>query len=853
MSGDETDPSNSRAGSLADLSRKQTLQQLGAESPSPRTQTTATDGGERNTRYIVGMEPGSAGVARRAADEIHRELDFGDIGTAISGRFSEEAVENLRNNPNVRYIEENGTMEALGEVVPYGLELTAATDAIDNHHRGDGVDIAIVDTGIDPNHETLAENIGDGWAATDAMCATDCSLSWFCQIQKEIDTCYEDWDDDNGHGTHVAGTTAAAMNNTGVRGVVPEATMHAVKVLDCCGSGSYDDVAAGIEWATDQGHDIINLSLGGNPDSGAEVVADAVQYAATNNVVLVGAAGNDGPEEDSVTFPASYEPVIAVSCTNEEDEIAEESSRGPEVELAAPGVDVFSAIHRDDYDETSGTSMSAPHVAGAAASVIEAGVDDREVVRSHLTDAADDIGLDATEQGAGRLNVYDALPEKTDIEVSTHLPSTETDTTAQLQGEVQDIIGTDVVEARFEYGPEGEELPNQTIWMTIEEPTIVSRWITGLEPETTYEFRLVARANDEEFIAQSESFVTEEERDLDVTLAVETQSATNISQHVATLQGELLELIGADDLVTGLWFEYGTLDDGLSQSTPILYKEESTEIHTQIDELDPDTTYEYRFVGECRETVEEGEIHQFTTEPPIEADVEMTESTDIGYVEATFHGHLHSFAGLDEIEVGFRYWVANEVDTSMSEQLQLTDTDHLKTYLKGDLISNEDRSFEATVASLEPATVYEVNAVAIHEEDDGTREIVDIGDEDDIVSFETDDISGVSMDGDKVEVGENATLDIAAESCDGVIIDHLWTDWEVVEPDLDGGTATDEVDTSGVYGIEWDEVQELILASVDIEFPTESDDSPRYTGGSYLVNIYDDCEGVMDTAMIHIE
>ena len=369
---------------------------------------------EASDRYIVGVEPGAASIAREQASEVDRVLDFGGVGEAVSGRFPEEALRGLRNNPNVRYVEKNGRMQALGETVPYGIEITDADDAIDEGYTGDGVDVAILDTGIDPHHETLEENLGTGWAATEAECDTsdDCEPSFLCP-SNGIGTCYEDWDDDNDHGTHVAGTAAAAMNNVGVKGVAPDATLHAVKVLDCCGSGSFEDIAAGIEWATDQGHDVINMSLGG-PES--ETVNDAVEYAAANNVVIVAAAGNDGECEDCVGHPAAHPEVIAVSATDEDDEFADFSSQGPEVDIAAPGDDVLSSVARDEYAEMPGTSMASPHVAGAAATVIANGTTDREAVRSQLEDAAEDLGLSEERQGAGRLNVYEAVQTETALD-----------------------------------------------------------------------------------------------------------------------------------------------------------------------------------------------------------------------------------------------------------------------------------------------------------------------------------------------------------------------------------------------------------------------------------------------------
>ena len=358
--------------------------------------------------YIVGVEAGAGlGAVRQAATEVNRELDFGSVGAAVSGRFAPEAVSALENNPNVRYVERNGKMHALGQETPYGIDLVNATDAIDAGETGDGANIAIIDTGIDAEHETLAANLGDGWAADGAECDADaCSGRGPFGGGNDIEECIEPWDDDHDHGTHCAGTAAAADDGQGVLGVAPDATLHAVKVLACDGSGDWDGVAAGIEWAADHPEiDVLSMSLGGDH---SEVIQDAVEYADQQGKVQVAAAGNDGPCTDCVGYPAAYDEVIAVSATDEDDELADFSSTGPEVELAAPGVDVLSTIPRDDYEVFSGTSMACPHVSGAVATLVGAGYDLDEI-RDLLKEAADDIGLDDEEQGAGRLNVAAAL------------------------------------------------------------------------------------------------------------------------------------------------------------------------------------------------------------------------------------------------------------------------------------------------------------------------------------------------------------------------------------------------------------------------------------------------------------
>ncbi len=350
-------------------------------------------------RYIVGTVPGAGQVARNAATEVYQDYDFGTIGQAVSGWFPEAALEGLRRNPNVRYVEAEGVMTVIDhaedegdpteeQVLPWGIGRVGA-DLV--HHQGNtggGASIAIIDTGIDPNHETLLAVVAGGKAFVD--CAGDC---------------HEEWDDDHGHGTHVAGTAGAADNEIGVVGVSTDADLYAVKVLDGGGGGSFSDVAAGIKWTADEGIHVANLSLGG---SHSEVVRDAVEYAYGKGVLLVAAAGNSGPRPRSVAYPAAYPEVIAVSAIDRSDGIARFSSRGEEVELAAPGVSVLSSVPGDEYESWNGTSMAAPHVAGAGAQLMAAGYDHTDA-RSRLNETAEDLGLDGTRQGSGLVDLAAAL------------------------------------------------------------------------------------------------------------------------------------------------------------------------------------------------------------------------------------------------------------------------------------------------------------------------------------------------------------------------------------------------------------------------------------------------------------
>ena len=287
------------------------------------------------------------------------------IINAKAVEIPEQAIENIKKNPRVEYVEDDSIVHAVGEVTPWGVDRIDA-DLVWSNNKGNGVKIAIIDTGVDKDHPDLQANIKSGVNFVSKP-------SW-----RPADP--EKWDDDNGHGTHCAGIVAAVDNEVGVIGVAPEADIYGVKVLDRTGSGYVSDVIAGIEWSDDNGMQVISMSLGSSSDS--TPLEWACNAAADAGIVVVAAAGNSG---SGVNYPAKYESVIAVSATDDTDTIALFSSRGPEVELAAPGVSIYSTYRGGGYATMSGTSMACPHVAGTAALAIGD-------VRQRLRDTAEDLG-----------------------------------------------------------------------------------------------------------------------------------------------------------------------------------------------------------------------------------------------------------------------------------------------------------------------------------------------------------------------------------------------------------------------------------------------------------------------------
>jgi len=220
---------------------------------------------------------------------------------------------------------------------------------------------------------------------------------------------YRNGDDDNGHGTHVAGTIAGVNNAIGVVGIGPEIDLYAIKVLNRWGSGYTSDVIEGVEWSLNNNMDVINMSLGSSSDIFA--MHQAVIAAKNSGIVVVAAAGNSGPGNNSVIYPAKYPESIAVSAINIADGQPSWSSRGVEVDLAAPGDNVYSTYRGGGYRNISGTSMASPHVAGAAAMVLAThpGFSPDQVQLLLQSTAEFLIGLSSNQQGSGLVDVEKAV------------------------------------------------------------------------------------------------------------------------------------------------------------------------------------------------------------------------------------------------------------------------------------------------------------------------------------------------------------------------------------------------------------------------------------------------------------
>lgn len=286
--------------------------------------------------------------------------------------------------------------------MPWGIETMyyygAASPSYDLPNGGAGIDVAVLDTGVYKSHLDLARRVKQCKDFTKGF-----NIANGC-------------DDKNGHGTHVAGTILAdaGADGKGIYGVAPGANLFAYKVCGNDGSCWADDIAAAIRYATDNGAEIISMSLGADAES--SLIRDAIGYAtAGDKTFIAAAAGNDGPDLGSIDYPAANSKVAAVGALNNLIQVPDWSSRGinngdyiieeKEVEFGAPGVNIQSTWLGGQYYYLSGTSMATPHISGLAAKFWQGSASS---TRAYLQSKAHDIWTlgDDPATGLGLPTVY---------------------------------------------------------------------------------------------------------------------------------------------------------------------------------------------------------------------------------------------------------------------------------------------------------------------------------------------------------------------------------------------------------------------------------------------------------------
>lgn len=357
----------------------------------------AADAAERG-EFVVGFRalPDEARAGRYQGEAVARvdeALGFAVVHAADARGFQERAAR----DPNVRYVQREAYAETAATpddpyyAQQYGWARVNAPAAWDVTRGDAGIVVAVIDTGVDRAHPDLAGSrllAGYDFLAGDADPSDDC-----------------------GHGTGVTGVVAATTGNAlGVAGGAQVSVMP-LKALGMQSTGScggpFSAVASSIRYAADQGARVVSMSLGckGCYD---QATSDAIEYAYAKGVLLVGSAGNAGPCSDCVSWPAAHPRVIAVACTDAYDAQCSFSSAGAQVDVAAPGKNVFTTARGGGYGPMSGTSLSAPHVSAALALALSAnGALGADALRAMLASTAKDLGAAGADPvfGAGLLDM----------------------------------------------------------------------------------------------------------------------------------------------------------------------------------------------------------------------------------------------------------------------------------------------------------------------------------------------------------------------------------------------------------------------------------------------------------------
>ncbi|MDF2629501.1 MAG: peptidase [Symbiobacteriaceae bacterium] len=304
--------------------------------------------------------------------------------------------------------------------VPYGIKMIYGDPNLTpaGVSGGSGVTVAVLDTG--------SINHPDFFRANGTNIITDCVDFANNKVDMIQGSCL----DGHGHGTHVTGTIAAAggTDGLGIFGVAPGANIFSYRVLNNQGRGYADDIARAITWAADNGADIISMSLGSSAPSSLEL--DAIRYANSQGVLVIAAAGNSGPNANTIGYPGGFKEAVAVASLNADEVVSYFSSRGlddgndnsiadREVEVAGPGRSVLSTSKSGGYELMSGTSMATPHIAGLAAKMWNGATS----TRNWLVNAAQSHDITRAEQVNNAGSGYDIAAGYGLPQVSTNVQS----------------------------------------------------------------------------------------------------------------------------------------------------------------------------------------------------------------------------------------------------------------------------------------------------------------------------------------------------------------------------------------------------------------------------------------------
>ena len=276
---------------------------------------------------------------------------YGDIYYQRYEIFKNEVVHEQVKELDTGY---DSIYSQLGDKIYWNILRTKSNLLHDKNITGRGIKVAVFDTGIDLNHNELS--VAGGISFVEGVTS---------------------YNDDNGHGTAMAGIIAAGLNGQGIAGIAPDVELYSVKVLDKDGMGRYSYIIQGIEWAIANGINVISLSLGSNQYS--QILEEAINLAVENNILIVAAAGNGGA--NNIMYPAAYPQVICVGATNGNNTLATFSNYGFQLDLVAPGTSIVTTGRNNTEVTIDGTSPATQHVAGMAALLWSA---DRNLSNGHI-------------------------------------------------------------------------------------------------------------------------------------------------------------------------------------------------------------------------------------------------------------------------------------------------------------------------------------------------------------------------------------------------------------------------------------------------------------------------------------
>ncbi|MFC7321859.1 S8 family peptidase [Halobacillus campisalis] len=304
---------------------------------------------DEKQRVIIGFE-------EKVEEEVLSEIPYDlhhtyDSFNAVAVSIPVESISNLERQPEIKWIESDQKVSANAQKIDWGYESINTNLSYNWGLTGKGINVAVIDTGIDEEHPDL--NIKGG--------------------KNFIDTS-SSYDDDNGHGTHVAGVIGAKDNSIGIIGVAPQANLYALKALDREGEGWEAEIIAGVQWAVENKMDVINLSLTSCKSS--EAMRRVLNEAEKDGISVVAASGNkllcSGEYLNDVMYPARYSSVISVGAVDRNKERALFSYGGDSLDFVAPGESIYSTYTGSQsgggaYETLNGTSMAAPYVSGIIA------------------------------------------------------------------------------------------------------------------------------------------------------------------------------------------------------------------------------------------------------------------------------------------------------------------------------------------------------------------------------------------------------------------------------------------------------------------------------------------------------